>query len=275
MSSSDSHDNRDQAVELLQQLGLKEYEAKCFVALSRIREATAKEISESSEVPRTRVYDAVRILEAQGLVEVQHGSPQLFRSVPVEEAIATLRDQYESRFDTLQDVIEDLDRPAKTENDSVHEVWSLSGTTATANRTHRLIENVDEELFLLVGHPNLVTDDLMESLDDATDRGVSVIVGTEDESVRDAISERVPNAEVFVSELDWLNGTGENANDVKIGRVLLGDRSTILISSIEPETDKERAVYGRGFSNGLVVIIRRLMSTGLLQSADPGKQNDE
>ncbi|RLM77810.1 TrmB family transcriptional regulator, partial [Halobellus sp. Atlit-38R] len=46
--------NQDQAIELLQQLGLKEYEAKSFVALARRQRGTAKDISETSEVPRTR-----------------------------------------------------------------------------------------------------------------------------------------------------------------------------------------------------------------------------
>ncbi|PSP49152.1 transcriptional regulator, partial [Halobacteriales archaeon QH_7_69_31] len=39
MSTSDTLDD---AVELLQQLGLKEYEARCFVGLSRLSTATAK-----------------------------------------------------------------------------------------------------------------------------------------------------------------------------------------------------------------------------------------
>lgn len=46
---------------------------------------TAKEISEISEVPRRRVYDAIRVLKAQGLVEVQHSNPQQYRAVSVEE----------------------------------------------------------------------------------------------------------------------------------------------------------------------------------------------
>ena len=84
----------DEAVEVLQQLGLKEYEAKCFVGLSRLSTGTAKQLSEITDVPRTRIYDAVRVLEAQGLVVIQHSSPQRFRAVPLEEATETLRDQY-------------------------------------------------------------------------------------------------------------------------------------------------------------------------------------
>ena len=79
-------DTVDEAIEVLQQLGLKEYEAKCFVGLSRLSTGTAKQISEITDVPRTRVYDAIRVLEAQGLVEIQHSSPQQFRAVPLAEA---------------------------------------------------------------------------------------------------------------------------------------------------------------------------------------------
>jgi sugar-specific transcriptional regulator TrmB len=68
-------DAEARAVELLQQLGLKEYEARCFVGLTRVPSGTAKQLGEITDVPRTRVYDAVRVLEAQGLVEVQHSSP--------------------------------------------------------------------------------------------------------------------------------------------------------------------------------------------------------
>lgn len=49
-------DSEQQAAELLQQLGLKEYEAKCFVALTRLPSGSAKDISGIAAVPRTRVY---------------------------------------------------------------------------------------------------------------------------------------------------------------------------------------------------------------------------
>jgi len=93
----DTPENVAEAIEVLQQLGLKEYEARCFVGLARLNTGTAKKLSELTEVPRTRVYDAIRILEAQGLVEIQHSSPQQFRAVPLEEATERSRDQYEER----------------------------------------------------------------------------------------------------------------------------------------------------------------------------------
>src|SRR6056297_593921 len=93
--------NQTQAIELLQQLGLKEYEAKSFVALARRQSGTAKDISETSEVPRTRVYDAIRVLETKGLVETQHSIPQVFRAVSIDEAVDTLQAEYIERAESL------------------------------------------------------------------------------------------------------------------------------------------------------------------------------
>ena len=52
----------------------------------------------------------------------------------------------------------------------------------------------------------------------------------------------------------------------EIGRLLLIDKSTILVSSFthhqSGDRNEEQAVFGRGFDNGLVAIVRRLMATG-------------
>jgi len=257
--------NRDEAVDLLQSLGLKQYEAKCFVALSRIDSGTAKQISDLSDVPRTRVYDAVRVLESKGLVEIQHSNPKLFRAVSIEEAAATLRAEYEDRVDELEDVLRDVS-PADTDNEpnAPHEVWALTGADAIQNRTHQLVTDADDEVVFVVSTDDPLTSDLVDALRDATDRGVSVTVGAADEGLREAVADRLPEADVFVSELAWLRGSD---GDVAISRLLLVDGTTILVGSTTGGDGDEHAVFGRGFANGLVAIVRRLMSTGLFSGA--------
>ncbi|WP_313694329.1 TrmB family transcriptional regulator [Halorarum halobium] len=267
--------NQQQAIELLQQLGLKEYEAKAFVALSRLSGGTAKEISEISDVPRTRVYDAVRVLETKGLVDVQHSSPQRFRAVSIDEAAATLRREYESRTDVLVEALRGVD-PATNDDDAEvsHEVWALSGENTITNRTQGLIDEAEGELVMVVGDDAVLTDELAERLREAQERGVDVVLGTVDEALRERIRDVVPGAEVFVSGLDWLSAAAGTDDDTEITRLLLVDRSTILVSSgHRTGTDgegREQAVFGRGFDNGLVVIVRRLMATGLVPHDDPG-----
>jgi sugar-specific transcriptional regulator TrmB len=51
-----------------------------------------------------------RVLEVQGLVEIQHSSPQQFRAVSVAEATGTLRGQYETRVDRLHNALEPASR---------------------------------------------------------------------------------------------------------------------------------------------------------------------
>ena len=274
--------NQQQSVDLLQQLGLKEYEARCFVALARLPKGTAKEISDISEVPRTRVYDAIRVLETKGLVEIQHSNPQQFRAVPIEEAAETLRQEYESRTDTLVEALTAIEPTELNGGDEeiTHEVWALSGTTAITNRTQQLINAAGREIVLIVGRDEVITDELLEQLQEAVDTGLTVLIGTQTEEIRAQIAEALPDAEVFVSGLEWLHSSPlETGDDTTISRLLLIDKNTILVSSVH-ETDtggieSEKAVFGRGFDNGIVVIARRLMASGLPPADDPEMADGE
>ncbi len=262
--------NHEQAIQLLRQLGLKEYEAKAFVALSRLPQGTAKEISEISDVPRTRVYDAVRALEAKGLVEIQHANPQRFRAVSIDEAAETLRREYENRTDSLRTTLREIEPAASTEDRQItHEVWSLTGSSAIASRTLQLVDESDDELILVVGDDSTYTQELESRIRAALERDVTVLIGVTDPSLKSRVEERIPEAMVFVSELEWLSSSAVDGDQTVIGRILLVDRNTILVSSFHESAgdhlDHEQAVFGRGFDNGLVAIVRRLMSTGFPQ----------
>jgi len=261
-------DTLEEAIEVLQQLGLKEYEAKCFVGLSRVSSGTAKQLSEITDVPRTRVYDAIRLLEAQGLVEIQHSSPQRFRAVPLGEATETLRDQYEARVDRLANALERAEPVESTNEDPVQEVWSMSGVDAIANRANQLVKDATEEVVLVLGDDSLLTTELVDSLT-ALGAEVDLLIGTVTESLEARIHDAVPNATTFLSGLDWLRNGAEPDENLAIGRLLLVDRSAILVSTIVPDSHEEQAIFGGGFRNGLIVIARRLLAQGLLPQRDP------
>ena len=270
----DDVSNQDQAIELLQQLGLKEYEAKSFVALARRQRGTAKDISETSDVPRTRVYDAIRVLESKGLVETQHSNPQVFRAVSIDEAVNTLQSEYVDRAESLRSALSGLEPTDEEEStEATHEVWSISGDQGITSRTRQLIEGATEELILVVGHESIFTDQLAEQLQSAQERDVNVIIGTVNEDLQATIQDSLPDVEVFVSGLDWLSRSPLPGDDTEISRLLLADREAILVSSFtETRADgreHEQGVFGRGFDNGLVAITRRLMATGLLSVNDP------
>lgn len=264
----DTNEGQDQAIEVLQQLGLKEYEARCFVGLSRLNSGTAKKLSEMTEVPRTRVYDAIRVLEAQGLVEIQHSSPQQFRAVPLKEATKTLRDQYETRVDRLRDALDTVDQVEDDEGTPLQEVWAMSGNDGIENRTNQLLGDADDEVVLVLGDSSLLTDDLVKTLSEINGQ-MDLLIGALTEGLQEEIQAVIPEATTFVSGLEWLHGENSSSDETAIGRLVLVDRSAILVSTIMPDSKEEQAVFGTGFGNGLVVIARRLMSQGLIPARDP------
>ena len=263
---------RDEAVRTLQELGLKEYEARCFVALTRIDVGTAKEISEISEVPRTRVYDAIGELESAGLIFTQHGTPKQFRAVSIEEAARTLRRQTAEQIDALETNLQRLDPPEEGSSSArKQEVWSLNGSEAVQSRTEDDIAEADSEIMLLVVEESLLSDEVVDQLRSAADRGVSVVVGGATEAITERIRDTLPRAEVFETELEWLLGPTAS-DEVAISRVLLTDRERLLVGSFYPgegTTNGEQAIFANGLENGVIVLLRRLLATGLPAAETP------
>jgi sugar-specific transcriptional regulator TrmB len=258
-----SDENQQQrAIEELEQLGLREYEAKCFVSLVKISSGTAREVSEHIDVPRTRVYEAVRSLEAEGLVEIQHSSPQRFRAIPLDDAIDVLEQRHQSRIDRLERALTDIrhDTDANT-HIADPEVWSLVGMETITARTKRLIDGADSEVLLLVGDRTAVRNGVGDHLRDATDRGVDVVVGAGSESVRSRLEALTAELHVFESDFEWLSDDARTSQ-YSVGRLLLVDEHALLASTIDRGDSeiRERGVCGNGSANSLVLVLRGLLS---------------
>jgi sugar-specific transcriptional regulator TrmB len=144
----------------------------------------------------------------------------------------------------------------------------MTGRDAIENRTEELIEQATNEVVLVIGDESLLTEDLVDTLNRVS-TDVDVVIGTLTESLQEHVRSAVPAATTFISGLEWLHGEYTVENETAIGRLLLVDRSTILVSSIIPDSKKEQAIFGEGFGNGLVVIARRLMAQGLIPARDP------
>jgi hypothetical protein len=146
-------------------------------------------------------------------------------------------------------------------------VWALSGRQTVAGRARQLVEDSEEEV-AIVARADALDEKIASSLGSALDRGVDVIVGTIDEEARELIQDRVPEAEVFVTDLKWLSSSDMYPGDkTEINRIMLVDGESILVSSFclqeDGDMSDEQAVFGEGFNNGIVAIVRRLVSTGL------------
>ncbi|PSP44753.1 transcriptional regulator [Halobacteriales archaeon QH_6_64_20] len=252
-------------VEILRDLGLKEYEARCFVALTRMPHGTAKAVSDTADVPRTRVYDAVDQLQAYGLVDVQHSNPQQFRAIPVDKAVTLLRRDFDQQFDDLQHALSALDPIGGDALQDQGNVWTTVGDPSVTNRAIGFIDDADEEIVMVLDGigADSVSDRLAERLRAAANRGVTIYIGALTESTYEQVTAAVPEARTFESGLEWLQPQTEGENE-RIGRLLLVDRAALLLSSIGSNgPEEETAIWIDNVSSGLLVIARRLLAAGL------------
>jgi len=113
MSDSTTDRPRVKAVEHLESLGLSSYAARTFVALVALDTGTAKSVSDTVDVPRTRVYDAVEELGEWGLVSVEESTPKQFRSVSNETAADVFEREYMNRISALRRALAAVESPER------------------------------------------------------------------------------------------------------------------------------------------------------------------
>ena len=82
--------NGAETYELLEKLGLTEYEAKTLSTLFKLKEAQAPSISRTAQVPKTRVYDVLEKLITRDLIIEIKGRPKLYRAIEPQKAIDML-----------------------------------------------------------------------------------------------------------------------------------------------------------------------------------------
>jgi sugar-specific transcriptional regulator TrmB len=247
---------------LLETFGLTSYEAKCFVALTRIGHGTARELADVADVPRPRVYDSVESLQERGLADVQDSQPRQFRAPEPRDAVETIRREYGERLDRLEGLLPRLQSPEPREERAG--VWVVEGDDAVSDRLVGLADDATEELLVVVAVEGLLTEDLRRSLSAADERGVSVTVGSPSPTVRETISDLAPGATVLET---WTWWEDHPIKPGEISSILMADGRELLVSSdLEtdlPGVDRHSAVWTDDERAPLVGVMRPLLATAI------------
>jgi HTH-type transcriptional regulator, sugar sensing transcriptional regulator len=155
-------------IEQLSALGLTEYEAKVYLALLSENPATGYQISKSSGVPRSMVYEALGRLEARGAaLKSEEEKATLY--TPVSPAV--LLDRYErearERAATLREELLPLFQQERTGR-----LWNFSGRREALAYAGELIEAAQHELMLALTDADVEV--LRSRIVAAHERGVSL-----------------------------------------------------------------------------------------------------
>ncbi len=252
MSPDSSDRARTVAVEQLEAFGLSAYAARTYVALASLGGGTAQDVSDVSDVPRTRVYDAAKELQTRGLVDVQQSTPKRFWPISTETTGRHFEQEYRHRVNRLVESLGAVESVAKSSEQ--RGVWTVTGHESVSERAVDFVDSATEEVvYMTVGE--LLTDGIVDSLRAASQRGLSIKLAEMSDSVESDIRDEVPEAEVFDSLWVW--------SDTSAGRVLMVDREKTLVSVLVPEdggqsvkSREETAIWGAGETNGLVVVLK-------------------
>ena len=136
----------NQTVENLTRLGLKEYEAKIYVALVGLGEANVRRIHEISGVPRPRVYDVLNALAEKGFIEIRQGSPLMYHAVRPDIVVAFLKKDLDTAASESVKSLEVLSVDAQQDYSPI---WYVHSDWTIQRNLEMLVEDVTHELIVL------------------------------------------------------------------------------------------------------------------------------
>lgn len=243
------------AVAGLERLGLTSYEARLFLGLQKLGTATASEVAAVVEVPRSQVYGAADRLEERGLIETRQSTPTAYRPVSLDQARTRLLDELQETgkriFEHLETVSENRESDEQTEA-----IWLVDGEAAISSRTVELVEGAEGRILFGTDEPAHLTDPFGSALEAAADRGIDVVVASDVEAVRERAA--------TLDGVEPYEVPEEGNPDVSVGRVLLVDQRTILLSvfaSAEVASDSDEVAFwsaDSGFAAVLVEVIQEV-----------------
>lgn len=182
-------------LDALRRLGMTEYAARCYVALVSMPGAEASAVADAAEVPRTKVYAALKDLVDARWVVAEGGRPVTYRAVAPEERMAEAEKEFLEETDAA--MMELQARFASPGETIPVTAYQLRGRAATSAKALELVGRARDELLVNVGF--LAQGDarpLAEAIEKARRRGVRVRVllapGLPDAREFRAMGARVP-----------------------------------------------------------------------------------
>lgn len=245
-----------EVAEAMQRLGFGTNEAKVLVGLHELGTATAREVSQATDVSRPQVYNAADALESRGLVNVQHANPRQFQPVTPDETASLLTRRFERDLELVTDRLHEAASRRDEPTEEREDIWTVRGQEAVTERVTQLLRDAEERIVLGIEDEALLTESIREVLVARAADGIDVTVVSQLAAVREQF--------VDADDIDVLHPSPNDEQD-HTGRVLLVDDDTVLHSVLGeealPGVTRETAYWsaGSGFASTLVAMIERAL----------------
>lgn len=152
-------------------MGLTDYESKAYLSLVSFISATALEISETSGVPLSKVYEVLRSLAKKGFIEIRRGKPLKYEIIPPQDVFGSLRAKVKEEFEEAESEIKTLYETQIPK--SPPHIWLIYGTDKIIKKELEVIGRAKDTLHIAAGFMfHNEVENLNEHLSKALKKGV-------------------------------------------------------------------------------------------------------
>ena len=163
--------SEEKIIDTLSDLGLTSYEAKVFVALTQLGEASVGEIYPQADVPRSAVYGVLDKLQKKGMIEISHGKPTKYRALNPDIALGKLERAFTDARDYTVEALTEIHNSAPVDIPT-DAIWVIKGEKNIDDKIKELIESAESNL-IFGGQASLITK-FSDNLEKAKKIGVNV-----------------------------------------------------------------------------------------------------
>ncbi len=136
-------------IDVLKQLGLTTYEAKAYITLSSLIQATADEISDKSQIPRSKIYDVLKRLHSKDYIKIESGRPLIYQVKPPISVLKREKENIIKKIDTTSEYLNKL-YEQKISEDEVP-IWKISGKENIIEKELELIRRAKKSINIRMG----------------------------------------------------------------------------------------------------------------------------
>ena len=129
-------------VEKLKEIGFNSYEAKVYIALLKKSPATGYEVSKLANIPQSRTYDTLKVLEEKNVVATSNTKPISYTPIKPKQLLSSYQKKMSSTLNYLEkhlpEVKENYNEP----------IITINGKQNIQNKILEVIQNAKKEIYL-------------------------------------------------------------------------------------------------------------------------------
>ena len=127
-------------IEKLKEIGFNTYEAKVYIALLKKYPATGYEVAKLANIPQSRTYDTLKVLEEKNIVVSTNTKPQTYTPIKPKQLTA----RYQKKINST---INFLDKHLPEVKDNYNKpILTISGIQNIQDKIIEVIQNAKHEI---------------------------------------------------------------------------------------------------------------------------------